>query len=71
MVEAVSLGNGRALTLVRSGERYFLLGATHQSISLIAELEPSEVATEEDSPAGAAGRTRLRELLARTRSMAG
>ena len=44
VVDAVPLGAGRSLTVVRSGERFFLLGATPHSISLIAELGPDDVA---------------------------
>jgi flagellar biogenesis protein FliO len=40
----MNLGSGRSLTVVRSGERYFLVGATAHSISLIAELEPGDAA---------------------------
>jgi len=51
VVDAVNLGSGRSLTVVRSGERYFLLGATVHSISLIAELAPDDVAATKQMPA--------------------
>ncbi len=43
VVDAVQLGAGRSLTVVRSGRRYFLVGATAHSISLIAELDAGDV----------------------------
>ena len=44
VVDAVQLGGGRSVTVVRSGERFFLLGATAHSVSLIAELDAGDVA---------------------------
>jgi flagellar biogenesis protein FliO len=44
VVDAVHLGGGRSVTVVRSGERFFLLGSTAHSVSLIAELDAGDVA---------------------------
>jgi flagellar biogenesis protein FliO len=44
VVDAVHLGGGRSVTVVRSGERFFLLGTTAHSVSLIAELDAGDVA---------------------------
>jgi flagellar biogenesis protein FliO len=44
VVDAVHLGGGRSVTVVRTGERFFLLGATAHSISLIAELGADDIA---------------------------
>lgn len=69
VVDAVNLGSGRSLTVVRSGERYFLLGATTHSISLIAELEPGDVVAP-NQPAGPPARfPGLPGVAARIRSL--
>jgi flagellar biosynthetic protein FliO len=68
VVDAVSLGSGRSVTVVRSGERYFLLGSTPHSIALIAELAPGSVAGPEQTAAPARLPT-LPEVAARLRSL--
>lgn len=44
VVDAVNLGGGRTVTVIRSGERFFLLGTTIHAVSMIAELDASDVA---------------------------
>jgi flagellar biosynthetic protein FliO len=69
VMDAVPLGGGRSLTVVRSGERYFLLGATAHAISLIAELAPQDVAAARPAPARTAGFSGLPDVAARIRSL--
>lgn len=52
VVDAINLGGGRTVTVVRSGQRYFLLGTTTHAVSLIAELDARDLA-ETDRNAGA------------------
>jgi flagellar biogenesis protein FliO len=68
VVDAVDLGSGRSVTVVRSGERYFLLGATPHAISLIAELAPEDVAVSKQTAMPPAGVARLPAVAARVRS---
>jgi flagellar biogenesis protein FliO len=69
VVDAVSLGSGRSVTVVRSGERYFLLGATTHSVLLIAELEAGDVAAMKRTTGRAASFPGLPEVAARIRSL--
>jgi flagellar biosynthetic protein FliO len=69
VVDAVQLGSGRSLAVVRSGERYFLVGATPHSISLIAELAAGELAAALSRPAPAANLSTWPGLTARMRSL--
>jgi flagellar biogenesis protein FliO len=68
VVEEVNLGGGRSVTIVRSGERYFLLGATAHSLSLIAELEPGDMAELRAAEPGTAALFGLRGAAARLQS---
>ena len=38
LIDSLTIAPGRTVAVIRSGERHFLLGATAQSINLIAEL---------------------------------
>ena len=69
VVEAVNLGGGRSVTVVRSGERYFLLGATAHSISLIAELEPRDLAALKHRAGRAEGLPRMPSATALLKSL--
>lgn len=69
VLDAVNLGSGRSVAVLQSGKRYFLLGATPRSVSLIAELAASDVS--EWQPAGTAPASwpRLPRVAARLRSL--
>jgi flagellar biogenesis protein FliO len=54
VVDAVQLGSGRSVAVLRSGGRYFLIGATPHAIALIAELAAADVAAASPSAAGPA-----------------
>jgi flagellar biogenesis protein FliO len=69
VVDAVSLGSGRSVTVVRSGERFFLLGATTHSISLIAEFGPGDVAACKLAAEQTEGLARLPAMTAFLRSL--
>jgi flagellar biogenesis protein FliO len=69
VVDAVNLGSGRAVTVVRSGERYFLLGTTAHCISLIAELAPGDLAASKQTATRPLSLPRLPEGVARVRSL--
>jgi flagellar biogenesis protein FliO len=69
VVDTVQLGSGRSLAVVRSGERYFLVGATPHSISLIAELAAGDVAASQSTPGRAASLPHGPGLAARMRSL--
>lgn len=42
VVDGISLGKDQKVVLLRAGERYYLLGAGSQNISLLRELSPEE-----------------------------
>ena len=69
VVDAVQLGNGRSVTVVRSGGRYFLVGATPHAISLIAELAAADVAASTHTAAGPASLPSWPHLGAKMRSL--
>jgi flagellar biogenesis protein FliO len=69
VVDAVQLGSGRSVSILQSGQRYFLLGATAHSISLIAELAAPDVAKRREAGATAAAWPRLPQMAARLRSL--
>ncbi len=49
------LGKDQRLAVVQAGKRYFLVGATPQNITLLAELEEAEAAAWLEAPDKAAG----------------
>jgi flagellar biogenesis protein FliO len=53
LLETVQMGNGKALSIARVGDRYFLLAATQAGIGLIAELEAGDLPQETRAPAPA------------------
>jgi hypothetical protein len=69
VVDAVPLGGGRAVTVVRSGERYFLVGSTAHSMALIAEVAAADVAASKHRGVSPAGLPVLPDLRARMRSL--
>ena len=50
VVETVSLGPGKSLSVVAVGSRSFLLAATNDRISLVSELETSDLNIAADPP---------------------
>lgn len=69
VLDAVALGSGRAVTVVRSGARYFLVGSTAHSMVLIAELGAADVAASKRAAAPPSGMPGLTDLRARMRSL--
>ncbi|HEX2922770.1 MAG TPA: flagellar biosynthetic protein FliO [Chloroflexota bacterium] len=52
LIQSTHLGPGRALHLVGVGSRTLLLGATSQQVSLLAELDPTDLESEPNSVEG-------------------
>ena len=50
VVETVALGPGKSLCMVTAGSRSFLLAATNDRISLVSELETSDLKVAVDPP---------------------
>ena len=50
VVETVALGPGKSLSVVAVGSRSFLLAATNDRISLVSELETSDLRVAADPP---------------------
>ena len=49
IVETAALGQGRAVAVVQAGRKRLLVGVTGQSISALAELDPTEWAEAAES----------------------
>ena len=60
LLDTLHMGNGKALSIARVGDRCFLLAATQERIALIAELEAGDLPQETRAQAPA-GRWNIRE----------
>ena len=43
VIETLPLGQGRGMSLVRAGKRFFLVGVTNHGISLVSEMSDHEL----------------------------
>lgn len=57
VVTQLTVGRDRQIAIVKTGEKYFLLGVTASQITMLAELDSEEIQTLLDSENDAAGQT--------------
>lgn len=66
MIDQMPVGQGRAVSVVQAGDRYFLIGISEKQISMLAELEEEGlVPLEMEEPVSQAGIPDFKEIMRR------